>query len=254
MKWKQYTAVILIITTLAIAYYFLIDKEPSISNLPEQLSVSNHQKADDLHPEKLKPFNDEKKTTPTKNEFSAVDAREAAEWMRKNGRYTKDERDDYQYYDDKTLESLGQTGDIKALTILGSRYITEYRDTQKASYYYDLAAIRGSIHAIAALEIINAPNPMQSASERRASALDALSFSKAIELRGDEHFSKLEKEKIIQGYEQVFGEKLLLSSDDENIIDEKANQLYNKWIVERQTLGLGDFDNTQPEGLKKIFK
>jgi len=95
---------------------------------------------------------------------------------------------------------------------------------------------------------------MQSASERRASALDALSFSKAIELRGDEHFSKLEKEKIIQGYEQVFGEKLLLSSDDENIIDEKANQLYNKWIVERQTLGLGDFDNTQPEGLKKFFK
>jgi len=69
MKWKQYTVVILIITTLAIAYYFLIDKDSSVSNLPEQLSVSNHQKADDLHPEKLKLFNDEKKLHQQKTNF-----------------------------------------------------------------------------------------------------------------------------------------------------------------------------------------
>jgi hypothetical protein len=184
--------------------------------------------------------------------FTTADSKEFTEWMAERGKFTNKEREDYQHYDPKTLESLAETGDLKAIEALAGLHLSN-GDRQSAIRYYEIGAVRGSTEAIEMLGIMATPKSSIETEKRRPAALEALAINKVLELRGDEERFKMETDALINFYESFFNEKLNISFEDQDKIDQRALEIYNDWEAKRKELGLGEFDNSKPLGAKKFF-
>lgn len=72
-------------------------------------------------------------------------------------------------------------------------------------------------------------------------------------LRGEGERADLEVDALIKSYERLYNQKLDLTQTDQQQIENRPIEIYNAWQEKRREIGLGDFDNSQPRGVKNFF-
>ncbi len=192
------------------------------------------------------------KVAPINKSFTQADTHDFFSWMSIRGHFSNQERQDYEHYDQKTLEALADNGDLKAIDALGDLYLNK-GDAKTAAIYFERGAVRGSTFAIETLGIILTPGVSTQEENRRSQVLESLAMIKTMALRGDDARADMENETLIKHYEYLYETKLDLTQEEQQQIDKRATDIYNTWQEKRREMGLGDFDNSQPRGVKNFF-
>ncbi|MES2823232.1 MAG: hypothetical protein V4732_06510 [Pseudomonadota bacterium] len=164
------------------------------------------------------------------------------QWSEDHGYPSAEKNSDYNQYEESTLKSLAEGGDLKAMMLLGDNAIKN-NDTEKAEHYFEIAALRGSTFAIDRLSILSAPKQFSGyapEAEKNQSFYETMAYAAVAEMRGDTFLANSRRNSLIEN------EKLNFNSDDYDHIDTRAKEIYNDFQARRIQLGLGDFDNTAP--------
>lgn len=183
---------------------------------------------------------------------SPAEWEERVEWFRSRGNYAMGGEDDYGSYDMESLTKLVDSGDVRAMHVLAKLYMSEQYEKEYgfkfAEPLYWSAAVHGSTDALAELAIIQDSKRFgQPDDQKRGFVIESLALYKAAELRGDRYgFLSI-------GKSQMKMNNIELSEDEIKYIDQKAHELYRKLSAERASIGLGEFDNSVPETVKKLF-
>ncbi len=185
-----------------------------------------------------------------------AEAAQVKQWMVDRGYLYADKRNnDYKSYDDDTLRKLAKEGDVKAMLTLGDLYTT---DPKRAVEYgidaavplYMEAATRGSTYAFEALartlkaDLYLIP---QSEEAKKAGALELLAICNTASLRGDQRPNDV----TCGAFKS--NNNIQLSAEDQQIINQRSQKMYDELQAKRTALGLGDFDNSVPETVKNYF-
>jgi hypothetical protein len=186
-------------------------------------------------------------------DLTPEEGREWLSWTRSRGVISEEDLNYYRYYDRKTLESFAASGDLKAIDLLFDMEFLNEDENHLASYYARQGAIRGSIVDISRLVIFLHYDELLSPEENQHNFYEALALCKIQELRGDELFSAQETAGVISGYERYVKNKIVLTSEEQQKINQRAQEIYDEWQAERHKLGIGDFDNSRPDGVEKLF-
>lgn len=172
-------------------------------------------------------------------------------WMQERGAQLESVPE-YKGYSDETLEKLADGGDIRALAILADKYGSKYDEVsqRKASAARTKAAIYGSTYALEQEAVhyeklaylANDENKkkayiMESMAMRKVSVLRGYPINYLADLRSPEYMSL----------------KIDLNQNDFIAINSAAQNIYNILLEKRQSLGLGDFDNSVPEIVQRHF-
>ncbi len=186
--------------------------------------------------------------------FSPTEVAELHNWMSDRGYFREQDKEVYKNYSDEVLQELGKRGDILALDILTSRAF-KVDDRKSATLYLNLATIYGSTGALQDLMIYTAPNSTNEATEeqRRPSTLETLAVSKLIAIRGDKSLSTVTQKGFETTYKILYGVDLVLTPQEQQLVDNRAQEMYDQLQTIRRAKGLGDFDNSEPSGVKKFF-
>ncbi len=186
--------------------------------------------------------------------FSPTEVADLHNWMSDRGYFRSQEMENYETYSDGVLTELGKKGDLRALNILATRAVKN-ADKKAATFYMNLAVIYGSTTELDGLTIYTAPNSTNDATEatRRPAALETLAVTKVIELRGDRSLSAVSKRGFVNSYKNLYGVDLVLTQEEQQFIDNRAQEIYDQFQEIRRAKGLGDFENSEPSGVKKFF-
>jgi|GEM_PF-3498607 len=181
-----------------------------------------------------------------------AEAAEVNDWFRAHGRYSTD--DDYSGYNQSTLETLADGGDIQAMHALSRMYldsehiIDERYGFDGANKQLSNAAVHGSTQAFTELAIFKEAqfySGEKDLAAKRAAGLEIMSLYRAQELRGDRWAS------LSQGFE--FNKKLAPTAEESRAIDARAKEIIDDLQNRRQELGLGNFDNSIPDVVSRFF-
>jgi hypothetical protein len=256
LTYKFYLGVSAISLCLAGAFFVLNKQSNSATSFPstdenamEANALASSGSAASIKEKAIPKSNDH---SIAAKKFTKADENEFAKWMSERGHFTNKERGDYEHYDQKTLESLADAGDIKAIEALGSLHLKNV-NFDAATHYYELGAIRGSTMSIATLGLIAAPIPGLDDENRRSAVIEGLAINKVLELRGDEESAKSQTDDLTKSYQRLFNEQLNISFEEQSKIDQRAEEIYSNWEAKRRELGLGEFDNSKSLGVKKFF-
>lgn len=175
-------------------------------------------------------------------------------WMDDRGYGAESDWQVYEGYSKETLLQLAKNGDLKALDILSSM-ATDKGDRKKAVFYINLGILHGSTAALERLTIYTAPNSTNDATEeqRRPSALETLAVTQVLAMRGDRHLARSDHENFIKSYKRLYNVDLILTPTEETFVSNRAQEIYDAYQSVRREMGLGDFDNSEPSGVKKFF-
>lgn len=160
----------------------------------------------------------------------------------------------YESYDITTLESLSNSGDVRAMTHLAERYAKDFIDKgepdkgfELRNHLYFKAASYGSTDALLKLGLAAYTGTLRSPLQGRELALEALAYYEVAAVRGD-RFGKL-----LLGSLPVKENELVLTDADSAYIETRAEEIYQDLQRKRRELGLGEFDNDVPEPVKRYF-
>lgn len=185
-----------------------------------------------------------------------ADAAEIIQWYRERGKFFDEHDSEYKNYDETTLKKLADSGDIRALHALADLYIDDEHfglegyGLEATNDLFWKAAAYGSTEALYHLglnmETMNysstGPEP-----ENRKHALEILSLYNTAALRGDE------MPNLVSANAFKFLNHINLSDDEKKFIEQRSQEIYSQLLQKRVELGLGNFDNSQPESVKKYF-
>ena len=180
------------------------------------------------------------------------ETKEIKEWFSSKGYFTKEDSAVYESYNDETLKSLGKQGDLLALDLLISRSAGNEKAVMQ---YITVGAVYGSTTALDSLTIYTAPKSTNNMTEesRRPAALETLAVTKVIEMRGDRSLAQSSKVSFLNSYKRRYDTDLKISDDEQKYVDSRAQEIYDQLQKIRHEVGLGDFDNTEPTSIKKVF-
>lgn len=187
---------------------------------------------------------------------SPVEAAEVNSWYAARGKFIEGDTE-YLSYNRDTLEKLAADGDMRAMQVLGRRYLSqEYSvprqhgfDAAKKQYWN--AAVHGSTEALIALAIIERTATYDLTDDeagKKAKALDVLAIYRVAELRGD----LWSPDNQVPVFKEL--ERITVSETEQAVIEQRAQQIYNDLQQQRTAVGLGNFDNSMPESVKKFFE
>lgn len=172
---------------------------------------------------------------------------EKKEWEAARG-YVND-ADEYGGYSEAILLDLAKNGDVRALTALAQlRYRTHGFDGAANLYYK--AATRGSTEALLRLGIIEDTSHYGNAkteTEKKLSMLRVLAWYRVASLRGDRG------PELMMGNAFIRMNNIHLSEAENKQIAASAEAIYRRMQDERNKLGLGEFDNSVPDSVKRFF-
>lgn len=184
---------------------------------------------------------------------SPLNRKKLGDWYRSRGYYVMNHIDqsidEYASFDMDTLRQLKEAGDLRA----NSHYMRKLADGTKEGYFkmrdeaMDLAA-KGSIEALELCGLLTkSSGGRHTGVSERQSELDYLVWYKTAELRGN-------RLPMIGAYGQIeVGGIAPLSKAEWQQVDERAQELYQSLLKKRKEMGLGDFDNSVPDEVKKYF-
>lgn len=175
---------------------------------------------------------------------------EVNDWYVQHGRHSNN--DEYDSYDQVTLEKLAATGDMRAMHALARVYV-DTAHLHLPEYGFDAAinqlwnaTVHGSTQAFTDIAIdidVRVYDHEKDEVKKRAAGLEELALYKVQELRGDRMASNSYVEKRVNP-----------SSTEQQFINARAQQIYNELQEKRRALGLGDFDNSVPDTVNRFFK
>ena len=181
----------------------------------------------------------------TDSEMRAFQA-ELKEWEASRGYSHADE---YRAYSEAILEDLAKNGDTRALSALATlRYRTHGFDG--AAPLYSKAAMLGDTSALerlGSIEEISHYSNAKSEDEKYLSMLRTLAWYKVARLRGDR------LPELFMGDAFITNNNIHLTEVDNQQIAEMADKIYRKMQDERNNQGLGEFDNSVPDIVKRYF-
>jgi hypothetical protein len=202
----------------------------------------------------------EKKTVkPTVNAEQVYDdirvpeeTEELISWREERG--YPDDANSYDGYDEGTLNSLADSGDIRAIHKLAEHYanLENPSDADKAvvSALYRDAALHGSTFAFLHLGIQQETayaNLSADDSRRHETAIEILATYNVAALRGDK------MPNIARGKSFVAQNNIQLTDEDKQLIQTRSQDIYNNLARHRYALSLEEFDNEVPESVAQYF-
>lgn len=178
------------------------------------------------------------------------------QWKLSRGHYLQEDMYDYLSYDWDTLSKLSDEGDIKAMMALAKRSITRPFPPQGGGTKYNELIHRAAVYgSSSALSIIAIKTPTElEGPDGRAHLLESLAWNNTAALRGDIY-------PLGSALQDLADNKTTLSRSEIASIHARSQEIYNELSRQRETLGLGPFDNSVPkevaqyqENLKRYFK
>ncbi len=203
---------------------------------------------------------DPKKFVPS---ITFTEYRELRDWDAARGYFSADELEDYEAYNEQTLKNLAAEGDIKAMNVLSSYYMQkDYRPEEARALDYK-AAVYGATSVFADLannahadmqrnEIID--ETYKNPERRKEGVIEVLAYYKVAAMRGDPRASIPHMSSYKKLHKIRTGEELALSPEMLDKIDSRAKEIYDELVRARRELGLGEFDNSTPETVKKDYE
>lgn len=230
-----------------------VDQKPKMDTVAKPLPAETVHKNPQEHnqPDIAKPFTVDRQSyiALTNNEVSTLKS-----WMDDRGYLRLSDLKIYEGYSEATLLELAKHGDLKALETLSSRAIDK-GDKEKAILYINLGIVHGSTAALERLTLYTTPNIGNEATEeqRRPAVLETLAVIKVLSMRGDKYLSTSNYGIFIRNYKRQYNVDLVLEPTEEDFVANRAQEIYDKYQAIRTEMGLGDFDNSEPSGVKKFF-
>ena len=185
-----------------------------------------------------------------------AEAAEVKQWFRERGNFYASEDIEYKNHNEATLRTLANGGDIRALHELADRYIYEKISgpegygVEATEELFWKAAVYGSTEALSRLALNKETLDYSDTGperENRKHALEIISLYNTAALRGDEWPN------LVNAKDFKFLNHINLSDDEKKYIEQRSQEIYNHLLQKRIELGLGDFDDSQPESVKKYF-
>ncbi len=176
-------------------------------------------------------------------------------WQEERGYIAGEDYQTYQSYSDEALKDLSNSGDVKAMLVLGANYTRE-RMPEESHAQFRKAATYGSTVALTHLATDAQAQAMRNDTDktpegRERLVTEVMALQKVASMRGDASGSMSNINAFKETYKTLYKEELKISSEQLNQIDARAKAIYLELEQERHKLGLGDFDNSEPEVLKK---
>lgn len=183
-----------------------------------------------------------------------AEAAEVSDWYIKHGRHSAS--DDYDSYDQTTLEKLAVAGDMRAMHALARMY-ADPQHLHLPEYGFDAAiaqlwnaAAHGSTQAFTDLATYHEVlfyNHEKNNEAKKNAGLEAMALYKAQELRGD-------RWPILSSSWMTLQNEINPTSTEQQLVNSRAQQLYDELQEKRRALGLGNFDNSVPDTVKRFFE
>lgn len=267
---RKMNVIMLVIGLLLFAYAFYLKYRSSLNKpdhsfayevINHNTSVEQVQSVDSSNAQVTK--TEEAKSKKFVPSITFAEYRELTDWDAARGYFSADELEDYQAYDEQTLKNLSAEGDIKAMGVLSDYYIQkDYRREEARALNYK-AAVYGATSVFADLSfsahtdmLLNeAYDEANKNPQSRAQAvIEVLAYCKVAAMRGDPRAS-ISTMNSYKGVHKIrTGEELILSPEMLDKIDNRAKEIYDELVRARRELGLGEFDNSTPETVKKDYE
>lgn len=186
--------------------------------------------------------------------FMPQETKEIREWMESRGYIGPDDEQVYGNYNDTTLIALAKNNDLRAVMFLADKAIitpdgstAEQREQNiaKATAYWTLGAALGSTTALDYIALYM--NRGLDDPRARPVVLNIMAIYKTIEMRGDVDLSKSSQKHF------VHERSIVLTPEEQNFVNTQADEIYQDLQNKRRALGLGDFDNTMTDSVKRFF-
>lgn len=185
---------------------------------------------------------------PERYKLTASEESEAKAWVAKMGGLSKGNTE-YAQYSPETLKKLAQEGDSQAIDALGAYYLKELGVDAAKQFYFD-AAVQGATQVfthLAKIESYYKYGNAASVEEKNASVIEVVALYNVAKLRGNRWPN-------ITGADSFINmNKIQLSEDDVQKIELRSQEIYDQLQQKRTELGLGAFDNSVPDSVKKYF-
>lgn len=183
------------------------------------------------------------------SELAAVDT-----WLTNKGYFPKSDVDVYSGYSDDSLKEMAKSGDLIALNVLSTRLVA-LGNEKEATFYMNLSVIYGSTAALDNLTIYTSPRAPYDTTEqeRRPAAIETLAVIDVIAKRGDQALSKVSHDSFLRSYKRLYGVDLQLTAEEDQVVRDRSETIYDTFQQVRLKKGLGEFDNIEPGGVKKFF-
>ncbi|PUA28528.1 MAG: hypothetical protein B0W54_19000 [Cellvibrio sp. 79] len=183
---------------------------------------------------------------------------ELVRWDDERGYISGNDMQIYQSYSEETLKDLSDSGDVKAMIMLGSYYIQKENKPEESAAQYHKAAVYGATSVFADLaskaQIDALSNETDKTDEGREQVVtEVMALYKVVAMRGDPRGSTANINAYQEVYKVRYKQELSLGEDQLNKIDLRAKAIYDELQKERHQLGLGDFDNSTPDVIKKSY-
>jgi hypothetical protein len=193
----------------------------------------------------IKDYNDLEKSVVL--HFPKIEAWEA---QRFGLYYTQINTSDYNHYTIEVLKNLGLQNDLKALEVLGNRYLFSEKYSQALTVYRQ-AAILGSTYALQNIGKILE----RSEKNIHAKRMITYSYLQAALYRGDRNMIFFAA--LYQAFLPYISEESYypLTTNEKKIIHQKGADIYLKLVEARRFKGLPAFDNSPfPEFMNDYYR
>lgn len=195
-----------------------------------------------------------------KGNYSEQDIRDIEQWHRSGIADSTFKESDYALYDEATLLDMANSGSTMAMKALWFRYLKEDQPeyVQKRNELATKAIIYGDREMFMHMpELVDAQSRVSDQSitpeERHLARIETLAYSEFMGLRGALDAKYNQQTAFFRVYATP-DSPIHLTEADKNTIRERAQEIYNSYEKKRIELGIGPFDNSVPEGIKKLFE
>lgn len=195
---------------------------------------------------------------PKRAKIELPEYQELMRWDSEHGYMSREDSQVYQSYSEQTLKDLSNAGDVKAMMALGLYYIEKDNRPDDSNAQFHKAAVYGATVALtylasqAQIDMI-ATEADKTPEGREQGVTEIMAYYKVAAMRGDQGQSVANINAYTTVYKVRYGQELSLDKEQLDEIDRKAKAIYDDLQKQRHDLGLGDFDNSTPEVLKKRF-
>lgn len=255
--------ILLFTLVIVLGWYLLAIKQPADTQVAEEnmeFSAVDHSGADEH--EAVTVASNLNETTVVQPAAKAeqtvediqvpIESEELIEWRLERG--YPDEANSYDNYDEATLNTLADSGDVRAMHTLAEQYARRGNlsdeDKKAVADIYRAAALHGSTFAFLHLGIqqeatfgnLSADDP-----KRHETAIEILATYNVAALRGDK------MPNIARGNHFVAQNNIQLTEEDKQQIQSRSQDIYNNLARHRYALSLEEFDNSVPESVSQYF-
>ena len=214
----------------------------------------------------------------SKNDFSSTSSISSASTNETNGVLSESEvrdinqandqhfasdkfaQSDYAHYDEATLKQMADSGDVVAMKALWVKYLKngDVTDMEKMNQLVTTAIVYGDRDMFKFMPELSSltsrfTNPEASPEKKHQAMIDILAYHEFMGLRGYMG-EKYRGQEVFFMVHSTPESPIKLSAADKAAILTRAKEIYADYEGERLKLGLGPFDNSVSDGLRKRFE